>query len=187
MRITYDRTVDAAKIYLVEIENGAAVTQKCLPLENGEIILDFDKDGYLLGIEILGADSILKPELRIASELALLRVSGNVVKRAGVKSAEGVRALAIGLIAHLLANGLMVAGDVDDFGFHQWPGSPGDAIVRIVQSWDPAEPYPTPGSVAWLNCTPKGEALGEAALKRIEGQNYGRRFQCKPQSEACEL
>jgi uncharacterized protein YuzE len=65
MRITYDSTVDAAYVYLVEIEHGAAISQKHLPLENGEVILDFDKDGHLLGIEILGAKSILKPELRV--------------------------------------------------------------------------------------------------------------------------
>lgn len=65
MRITYDKTVDAAYIYLVEIEPGAAISQKHVILEDGEVILDFDKDDFLLGIEVLGASCILKPELCI--------------------------------------------------------------------------------------------------------------------------
>lgn len=76
MRITYDRTVDAAYVYLIEIETGAAVSQKHVALDGGEIIIDFDKDGYLLGIEILGANSILRRELLVESsqpDLALIK------------------------------------------------------------------------------------------------------------------
>ena len=36
--------------------------------------------------------------------------------------------MAIGLITQVLIDGLMVAGDVDELGFHQWPGSSCDAI-----------------------------------------------------------
>jgi uncharacterized protein YuzE len=68
MRITYDQTVDAAYIYLVEIEPGTSVAEMHVPLDRGEIILDFDKNGYLLGIEILGAESTLKPELLIGAD-----------------------------------------------------------------------------------------------------------------------
>ena len=54
MKIDYDITVDAAYVYLVEIgESEVKNTYCCNPSEvNGEINLDFDKDGRLLGIEI---------------------------------------------------------------------------------------------------------------------------------------
>jgi hypothetical protein len=86
----------------------------------------------------------------------------SIAKRSGVSNAEGIRALGIGLITQALVDDLMVAGDVDDFGFHSWPGTTADAIVKIAQSWDPNEPFPPPGSVAWLANTPRGERLGSA-------------------------
>jgi hypothetical protein len=89
-----------------------------------------------------------------------------IVRRAGLATSDVLRAAAIGLISQVLISGLMVAGDVNELGFQQWPGTPAEAIVRIVESWDPAEPFPTPGSVAWLSNTPKGEQLGQAVLDR---------------------
>jgi uncharacterized protein YuzE len=65
MRITYDREANAAYIYLVDIAPGKAVQQKEIPVDDrGVIVLDFDASGYLLGVEILGADSILPAQLR---------------------------------------------------------------------------------------------------------------------------
>jgi uncharacterized protein YuzE len=65
MRISYDPEADAAYIRVVDpIENGEAVRQVTVP--NGEtsaeFILDFDSGGSLLGIEVLGARSGLRPE-----------------------------------------------------------------------------------------------------------------------------
>ena len=54
MRITYDRTADAAYIYVVPKELGRRVenTYACDPQEvNGQIQLDFDQSGQLVGIE----------------------------------------------------------------------------------------------------------------------------------------
>lgn len=65
MRIEYDKEADAAYIYIVEsIEDGEAL--KTIEL-NENIILDFDKDGKLLGIEILDASKVLSKELLISS------------------------------------------------------------------------------------------------------------------------
>jgi hypothetical protein len=89
-----------------------------------------------------------------------------IARRASATSIEALRALAIGLITQALVNELMVAGDVDESGFHPWTGTVGDAVVRIVRSWDPVEAYPPAGSVAWLANTPKGDALGHAVLDR---------------------
>jgi uncharacterized protein YuzE len=65
MRISYDPEVDAAKIYLREIEFGGAVyTYTAKPeIETDMINLDFDREGRLIGIEVLSASRHLPPEL----------------------------------------------------------------------------------------------------------------------------
>ncbi|HET9656649.1 MAG TPA: DUF2283 domain-containing protein [Kineosporiaceae bacterium] len=62
MRISYDPTADAAYIYIVESVGAAGVdfTYGCDPAAVGGMIhLDFDSDGRLVGLEILGASSKL--------------------------------------------------------------------------------------------------------------------------------
>lgn len=57
-KITYDKSVEAVYIQLAdEIEpGGVKKTYPCNPIEiKGMINLDFDKEGKLIGIEILGA------------------------------------------------------------------------------------------------------------------------------------
>lgn len=66
MRVTYDRSVDAAYIYLADpIEpGGAAFTYACDPNEVGGMIhLDFSDTGRLLGIEVLAASKLLPGDL----------------------------------------------------------------------------------------------------------------------------
>lgn len=66
VRITYDPKVDAAYIYLVDEipAGGVAMTCPCDPRQvRGEINLDFDSGGRLLGIEVLDASKTLSPEL----------------------------------------------------------------------------------------------------------------------------
>jgi uncharacterized protein YuzE len=66
MRITYDPSVDAAYIVIVDpIEPGSSRTQIQIPHSDelhADFILDFDAEGSLLGIEILSASKGLKPE-----------------------------------------------------------------------------------------------------------------------------
>ena len=67
MRFEYDKDVDAAYIYLEDpIADGEV--DKTIEL-NENIILDFDKNGKLLGIEILSASKVLnkKPLLEAKS------------------------------------------------------------------------------------------------------------------------
>ena len=60
MRFEYDKESDAAYIYLEDsIEDGEA--EKTIEL-NDNIIVDFDKNGKLLGIEILDASKVLNKE-----------------------------------------------------------------------------------------------------------------------------
>jgi len=66
VRIEHDRENNVAYIYLVdEIGEGEAVTQ--IEVEDddlrGEIVLDLDREGRLLGIEVLGASRVLRPEV----------------------------------------------------------------------------------------------------------------------------
>ncbi len=66
MRITYDRSADAAYIYLQDAipPGGVKRTYPCDPSQvNGAIHLDFDAAGRLVGIEVLDASSKLPTDL----------------------------------------------------------------------------------------------------------------------------
>jgi uncharacterized protein YuzE len=67
MKITYDSEANAAYIYLVtQIAPGEAseqVDEIETPGGKGEIILDFDSSGRLLGIEVLNAKDVLPTEV----------------------------------------------------------------------------------------------------------------------------
>lgn len=73
MRITFDPDADAAYIYIVDpIGRGEAATQvfaKSKRIRGGDIILDLDRDGRLLGVEVLGAETLLRPETLAGAEL----------------------------------------------------------------------------------------------------------------------
>ncbi len=65
MRVTYDADADAAYLYAVESIGFGEVarTVVCdIPLDRAAINLDFDSAGRLLGVEILGASRVLRPE-----------------------------------------------------------------------------------------------------------------------------
>ncbi|MDT0328098.1 DUF2283 domain-containing protein [Nocardiopsis lambiniae] len=72
MKISYDAEVDAAYITVVDhIGDGEAETQRHsipTPDPEGEIVLDFDARGFLLGVEVLGASRVLRPELLATAE-----------------------------------------------------------------------------------------------------------------------
>ena len=63
MKVTYDPRVDAAYIYLRAIGRGDAVRQVPCDPEMTDVILDFDRDGRLIGIEVLSAKDLLPPEI----------------------------------------------------------------------------------------------------------------------------
>jgi len=70
MRTTYDRKADAAYIQIAqEIRPGGVVrTYQCDPAEAGGMInLDFDAEGRLLGVEVLGAANLLPIDVLEAS------------------------------------------------------------------------------------------------------------------------
>jgi uncharacterized protein YuzE len=70
MRMTFDRASNAAYIYLKEIAPGEAERQHLVdePHTRGMIVLDFDKKGRFIGIEILDAARALPAEALDAAE-----------------------------------------------------------------------------------------------------------------------
>jgi uncharacterized protein YuzE len=70
MRLNYDRTSDAATIYLIdEIRAGDAPRSVMCDLEvqNGAVILLLTVEGRLVGIEVLGASRVLPAEVLAAA------------------------------------------------------------------------------------------------------------------------
>ncbi|MFG2604807.1 DUF2283 domain-containing protein [Streptomyces sp. NPDC048514] len=69
VRVTYDKTVDAAYVYLTEplARVKSARMYPCDPVDvDGMINLDFDEQGRFIGIEVLAASSKL-PEYLLQS------------------------------------------------------------------------------------------------------------------------
>jgi len=61
MKCTYDKEADAAYIYLkYPIKAGESAKQMLL---NEDIILDFDKKGQILGVEVLNARKLLNKRI----------------------------------------------------------------------------------------------------------------------------
>lgn len=89
-----------------------------------------------------------------------------VARRLGLESEEGLRSIAAGLIAQVLCRHLMVAGDLDELGFHAWPGNPGEAVERLIQEWAELDLSPTPGAVAWFANTELGDEIGRRVHQR---------------------
>lgn len=70
MRTTFDADADAAYIHLVpDIEPGRSVrnVEVSIP-EGGSVVLDIDRDGILLGVEVLGARGLLDPMFLAGAE-----------------------------------------------------------------------------------------------------------------------
>ncbi len=70
-RIERDAEADTAYVYVADaIGDGEAVHQTRVepPNSGAEIILDFDAQGMLLGVEILGASRVLRADPRGGQE-----------------------------------------------------------------------------------------------------------------------
>jgi uncharacterized protein YuzE len=70
MRLTYEAESGMAYLYLEESSPGAA--HRSIELDDDELptslVVDIDRDGHLIGIEIFGADRCLSPQLREQAE-----------------------------------------------------------------------------------------------------------------------
>jgi uncharacterized protein YuzE len=74
MRMTYDGHADAAYFAIEDdIADGSAVENVVIERPGrGDIVLDFDADGRLLGVEVIGASGLLRPAAIAAAD----RISG---------------------------------------------------------------------------------------------------------------
>jgi uncharacterized protein YuzE len=69
MRLTYDAEADAAYLELEDIAEGSAVENVVVERPGlGDIVLDFDADGRLLGVEVIGATTLLPTTVLSAAE-----------------------------------------------------------------------------------------------------------------------
>jgi hypothetical protein len=89
---------------------------------------------------------------------------------AGIHNRTQLRTFSIGLIAEVLVEGLMIAGDYDRDGHHPWRHSPGEAIERITREWltEWRDDTPPPGAIVWLANTEEGNRIGRTVLAREE-------------------
>ena len=70
MRVTYDPSVNAAYIAFRHIEAGEAVENLVIERPGkGDIVLDFNQAGVLLGVEIIGALDLAPAKLLAEAEL----------------------------------------------------------------------------------------------------------------------
>jgi hypothetical protein len=94
----------------------------------------------------------------------------DITRRSGLESAEDLRDLALGLIARLVVEGLVVPGDYDGFHHSAWDCTPAVAIARIAEEWSSrSDPFVMPGEIVWLDTTPLGQQIGETVLARESG------------------
>jgi uncharacterized protein YuzE len=72
MRVTYDPAADAAYVDLAgPLGDGEAATtihSIMTPGDRGEVALDFDADGRLVGIEVLNASAVLPAAVLAGAE-----------------------------------------------------------------------------------------------------------------------
>lgn len=69
--LTYDPEANAAYLSIVQnVNSGEAVVQVIVddPRLRGEVILDLDSSGYLLGVELIGATDLLRFDTLAAAE-----------------------------------------------------------------------------------------------------------------------
>ncbi|MGL5861543.1 MAG: hypothetical protein ACRCY9_09855, partial [Phycicoccus sp.] len=86
----------------------------------------------------------------------------------GETEAVALRDVTLDLIAEVLREGLMVAGDVVAGGHVPWHGSAEEVAERISREWldEWGVEVPTPGSIMWLDNTPAGDEIAHAVLAR---------------------
>lgn len=91
----------------------------------------------------------------------------DLARRSGLRSAEDLRDLALGLIARLVMTDLVVPGEYDGSTHRAWDCSRAEAIARIAEDWSArSDPFVMPGEIVWLDTTPRGHQIGKAVFRR---------------------
>jgi len=83
------------------------------------------------------------------------------------KDPTAMRHICVGLIAELLSDELMEAGDYVDRAFRPWDLSTGEAIIRVAREWLRLSPEGKPEmySIVWLRNTERGDAIAKSYLE----------------------
>ena len=90
-----------------------------------------------------------------------------IARRSGLQDPTQLRWLSVGLIAELLTQGLMVAGEYDGEKHAPWDCATGAAIERVSEArsaW--GDSAPTPGAIVWLDLTGAGRQVAEEIVAR---------------------
>lgn len=91
----------------------------------------------------------------------------DLARKSGLRDPELLRYLSIGLIGHLIIEGLLVPGEYDGVRHMPWDSSPAQAIARITEDWCArTDPFVMPGEIVWLDTTDAGQRLGEDVWRR---------------------
>lgn len=82
-------------------------------------------------------------------------------REASSSSGDDFRKIVEAVVASVIAEGLMVAGDVGATGFEAWTGTPHELVARVVDQcrefdWKPMS------AGCWFANTPEGDRLARA-------------------------
>lgn len=90
----------------------------------------------------------------------------------GATNLTELRDATLALIADVLREGLMVAGDLVGSKHVPWHGEPQEWVERIRREWldEWGDEVPTPGAIVWLGNTPAGDAVARDVLARETGE-----------------
>ncbi|GAA3809870.1 hypothetical protein [Cellulomonas soli] len=93
----------------------------------------------------------------------------SVALGSGSRDPQVLRDLSLGLLVHVVANGLAVIGEIGSGRHVPWPGTSAETLLRAVRDW---VQFPTPrvniSDLFWLEATPEGEAIGRSLWGRAE-------------------
>lgn len=86
----------------------------------------------------------------------------------GASDPIALRDFTLELIAEVLREGLMIAGDIVEGDHVPWQTSAEEAAERIAREWldEWGDEVPTPGAIVWLSNTAAGDAIARSVLER---------------------
>jgi hypothetical protein len=90
------------------------------------------------------------------------------MRLSGASDPIALRDMTLTLIAEVLDERLMVAGDIVSGNHVPWHESAKEAAERIRREWvnEWGNEVPTPGAIVWLSNTAAGDEMARSALSR---------------------
>lgn len=86
----------------------------------------------------------------------------------GASDPIALRDFTLELIAEVLREGLMIAGDIVEGDHVPWQTRAEEAAERIAREWldEWGDEVPTPGAIVWLSNTAAGDEIARSVLER---------------------